>query len=622
MSYNFLRRFNADKTIDTTFNDLDKNVLKGSILTICPRDNGNLLIGGDFAIQEHVFSTMARIDMGGNIDPTLPPLDEILDTFTPDRSSLRFFEYFQGFFYIQFVDWEVGGRSRILRIDKDLLQYSIFTIEENVNSNDTVGFVKSESINRLILLRENSVLAIDPNGDIDNVITSTLNGIGFSDLSRYIQTRDGKVYLFCNYHTDEEFHNVVRLNEDLTFDTSFSIPLRPWDVFEIDNNRILVREYDTVIIHPNGDIQDILLPDFSYCYYFNEDIFFLFYDGRLAKYDPSFDLIEEKSFPLMRVYNSISDTNGVFLNGQNQNYDIKLIKLNQGWDVDTSSNYENISIDYEIYSLRIIDDYLYTLGDFRSLGSPPKKLIAELGPNGDFIDTVLNFDDIVYEPGAGVSSIIKSQDGKYYIGGIYHASYGGVEVSHLCRLNADLTLDPTFSNAEGFPYAEKIIIHPDSGVLFLIGQGMLVKLNSDGTIDYDFDDTLYENFYSYNNPINLYHINNLCVAPDGSILLVGQAEFQTENGSYISPIIRIDQDGNPYPNFMGFDVFGTGSEYLTEEELDYETHTSIVLIDDQILLGTSSQWEDIPYRWIYLNLNDGSFIREKSMPLTNVLSKK
>jgi uncharacterized delta-60 repeat protein len=197
----------------------------------------------------------------------------------------------------------------------------------------------------------------------------------------------------------------------------------------------------------------------------------------------------------------------------------------------------------------------------------PPSLFAQNPNNGTFIasdltspalrlintttNTIENdFNNSIGFNGA-VFSIAIQPDGKILVGGSF-TTYKGLTANRIIRLNSDGTKDLTFDNSIGFNSdVRSIAIQPDGKILcggfFTTYKGLtanrIIRLNSDGTKDLTFDNSIGFNFTVLLVPIQ----------PDGKILVGGA--FTTYKGVTANRIIRLNSDGTKdltFDNLIGF----------------------------------------------------------------------
>lgn len=146
-------------------------------------------------------------------------------------------------------------------------------------------------------------------------------------------------------------------------------------------------------------------------------------------------------------------------------------------------------------------------------------------------------------PDAAVNTIAVQPDGKLLISGSF-TSYNNVATS-FTRLNADGTSDPTFQPGSG-PNAEvtQVVFQPDGKMIILGGfteydgvpKQYSARINADGTLDNSFSSA---SFKWNNDDINP---NSLAVLPNGKIIAGGL--FTSVNGTPITNIAMLNSDGS------------------------------------------------------------------------------
>lgn len=185
-------------------------------------------------------------------------------------------------------------------------------------------------------------------------------------------------------------------------------------------------------------------------------------------------------------------------------------------------------------------------GEFAVIHSTNRKNIARLNTNGSV--------DATFNPGtgfnAGVSAIVIQPDGKILVGGSF-TQYNGAAANRLVRLNANGTLDATFSIGTGSTGGIRAMaLQPDGKILvggfFTQFNGTpykyMVRLNANGSIDPTF---VIGTGFSYT-------VNEIALQSDGKVVVGG--EFSTYNGVSAESIIRLNSDGTVDPAF----TYGTG----------------------------------------------------------------
>ena len=190
-------------------------------------------------------------------------------------------------------------------------------------------------------------------------------------------------------------------------------------------------------------------------------------------------------------------------------------------------------------------------GSFTTYNGSTVNCITRLNSDGS-IDTGFN-------PGGtganfAVSSIAIQSDGKILIGGSF-TTYNGSTVNYITRLNSDGSIDTGFNSSGTGANTPVLSIAIQSDGKILIGgafsiyngiaAGRIIRLNSDGSRDTDFN----SGGVGANSTVRSIAIQN-----DGDILIGGV--FTGYNGSTVNYITRLNSDGI---RDTGFNSSGTGA---------------------------------------------------------------
>ena len=147
----------------------------------------------------------------------------------------------------------------------------------------------------------------------------------------------------------------------------------------------------------------------------------------------------------------------------------------------------------------------------------------------------------------GVNTVVQQSDGKILVGGEF-TNFNGLSKNRLVRLNSNGSIDLDFNIGSGFGgFVNSIVIQPDGKILIggtLVSYNgtlkrAIVRLNSDGSLDSNFN---VENIFA--NCINQSggggYVLDIKIQNDGKILCVGS--FLNLQG--YNNIIRLNQDGS------------------------------------------------------------------------------
>jgi uncharacterized delta-60 repeat protein len=166
--------------------------------------------------------------------------------------------------------------------------------------------------------------------------------------------------------------------------------------------------------------------------------------------------------------------------------------------------------------------------------------------------------DVAFTPGTGANSTINTiviqPDGKILIGGAF-TSYNGTAINRVARLNANGTIDATFTVGTGAAnIVYSLALQPDGKIIvggaFTTFNGVtinrIVRLNADGTADTGFT----PGTGASNN------VYSIIVQPDNNIIIAGA--FTTYNGTSRARIARLNADGTLESTFNP----GTGANNI------------------------------------------------------------
>lgn len=232
------------------------------------------------------------------------------------------------------------------------------------------------------------------------------------------------------------------------------------------------------------------------------------------------------------------------LNGNAQNY---LVRLNADGTKDTSFNVEP-GLNYIVYSIAIQSDgKILVGGEFNSFNGNTQNYLIRLNADGTK-DTSFNI-------GVGFNSYIEDiaiqSDGKILVGGQF-TTFNGSTQKYLVRLNANGTRDNSFNVGTKFNNTVLTIVVQSDDKILIGGnfttfngsaQNRLIRLNTDGTKDSNFD--IGTGFTVAN--ANYFSLYSIVLQPDGKILVGGA--FNTFNGNIENRLIRLHTDGTKDSSF-------------------------------------------------------------------------
>jgi uncharacterized delta-60 repeat protein len=177
-------------------------------------------------------------------------------------------------------------------------------------------------------------------------------------------------------------------------------------------------------------------------------------------------------------------------------------------------------------------------GTFTAVDGVQRNSLARLNIDGS-VDT--SFDPAgTGGPNGSVYALALQSDGRIYVGGSFN-SVGATARASLARLNANGSLDASFTEANEFVFSVRaLLLQPDgklvTGWEFGAGEGnyIIVRLNTNGTLDTTFNVSLGDSSPTL-------YVSTLTWQPDdgaGKILIAGN--FPTINGTPRNCVARVN----------------------------------------------------------------------------------
>jgi uncharacterized delta-60 repeat protein len=215
----------------------------------------------------------------------------------------------------------------------------------------------------------------------------------------------------------------------------------------------------------------------------------------------------------------------------------RLVRLNPDGSVDASFN-TGTSFNYMVYSIALQPDgKIMVAGSFTTYKGVAVKKVIRIQSNGD-LDTSFN---IGINPNDTPNLVVIQSDGKLLVGGDF-ATFNGVTSNKLIRLNADGSVDTSFSVGTGFVGTiYTMALQSDAKILVggslskYKGQtiGKIVRLNSDGTLD-----TMFNSGTGFSGGT----VRSIVVQSNGRIL-VGGSFSGNYNGTTVKRMLRLLPNG-------------------------------------------------------------------------------
>ena len=264
----------------------------------------------------------------------------------------------------------------------------------------------------------------------------------------------------------------------------------------------------------------------------------------------------------------------------------RIARLNQGGAVDLTFD-PGAGADNAIFAMALqSDDKVVIGGGFSTFNGIGRNFIARLNANGTLDNT--------FDPGTGangpVFAVAVQSDGKIVMGGDF-TSVNGFALTNLARLNADGSVDTSFTIGTGANSTVRSILLQSDGKILMAGSftnyagsavGRVARLHSTGLLDGTF------------NPGGIGADNAvfyMTVQGDGKMLLGG--DFTRFNGVSRNRFTRLNPDGTTDPTIN----IGTGANNFVA--------AIAVQTDSKILLaGGFTMFNSVPKNYL-TRLNGG-----------------
>ena len=245
----------------------------------------------------------------------------------------------------------------------------------------------------------------------------------------------------------------------------------------------------------------------------------------------------------------LNPTNGLILAGEVNNPYYRIVNSINNNTLNDFDNTNGFNFTVRVISIQS-DGKILVGGNFTTYKGLTENSIIRLNTDGT--------KDLSFNNSIGfnvqVSSISIQSDGKILVGGSF-TTYKGLIENRIIRLNSDGTKDLTFDNSIGFNIAPTIISIQSDGKILCMGaftsykgltENRIIRLNTDGTKDLTFDNSI-----GFNNTVL-----DINIQSDGKILVGGN--FTTYKGLTENRIIRLNTDGTKdltFDNSIGFNGF-------------------------------------------------------------------
>lgn len=563
---NRIARLNSDGTLDTSFNPGTGLDNLTSEIVLLP--NGQMLVGGAFStVNGTSCIAIARLNADGSLDPTFNSGGNgVSSTGSSYSNSVGAIVVLSdGRIYIggsfTYYNNTIRIREAILYAD-GTLDPTFVTGTGTGGPNAAVQDATQQPDGKLVIVGDfnnyngisrNRIARINLDGTVDMTLNpSYSSSIGFNNGLRTVNILpDGDILASgqATAYSGTTISKMARLNPDGSLDAGFNTGTG----FTYPGYSSYVN-----ISLPQADGKILVGGTFRYLngqYYRN--LVRLNSDGTL---DPSFNSgsgfnsgavnsVKELPDGKLIVGGEFNRFNGVTREG--------LVKLNADGTLDSSFPITNFATGGDFRCVRKViiqpDGKILIAGSFYGINGSSRKCIARLNADGT-LETAFNPNITISDT---IHAMVLQPDGKIVIGGKFSA-VDGISRSNIARLNADGTLDATFTVGSGFLFTVRSLALQSDGKILAGGDftyyagttiNRIVRLNTNGVLDPTFN---------VGNGCNN-TVNSITVQPDGKILIGGK--FNTFNSTIAYRMARVLTNGSPDPSF----VIGTGFNNTVSE---------------------------------------------------------
>jgi uncharacterized delta-60 repeat protein len=565
---NRIARLNTDGSLDNTF--LGGTGASYTVNTINVQADGKIIIGGEFTSFDGTsINRIARLNSDGTLDATFNvgtgADGSINSSVLQSDGKLIIAGSFQ--------DFNGTSLGKIARLNTDGSVDTGFNPGSGASS--YVNTISVQSDGKIIVagyfsffagVSKNYIARLNSNGTLDGTFVCGTGGINPAVLTSLIQT-DGKIViggLFTTYNGITK-SGLARINSDGSIDSGFNTGSGA------NNNEVLssaLQSDGKILI--GGSFRKYNSKERNCLSRINDDgsldSNFVVGTGLYNNFNPYF--VSVKTI-------SIQTDGKIIIGGDFGSYNgatsVNIARLNTDGTLDgtfvTGAGTTGGGAFSTVYASAIQSDgKIIIAGEFSAYNGTNIKRIARLKSDGTL--------DTTFKPGTGPNSTIISlgiqSDGKILIGG-YFTTYNGTAINYFARLNADGSLDGTFTVGTGAGGQVNSIAVQSDGKIVIAGyffsynsvaRYFIARINSDGTLD-----------NTFNNPGTGPNgqINSASINSDGKVIVGGN--FTTYNGTSKKYLARLNSDGTLDATFN----IGSGASDFV--------YTTAIQPDEKIIIG-------------------------------------
>lgn len=591
-----LIRLNADGSIDASFNTAI-GVNTGIVYDLALQPDGNIIVVGSFSKYNGVNANkIARVSPNGNLDTTFitgsgasATVEEVQIQLDGKIILSGSFDSFNGALNtVKIVRLNVGGDVDATFVSGTGFDATITALELQPDGKILVGGAfttyNGASANRIVRL--------NTDGSVD---AGFISGFGFSNGGvSVIKTNALREIMvggsFTGTYNGIDVNRLVLLNPNGILSPNFDIGTGPasatvydlaldsdgswyiggsFSVFDSQNQGRLAKidafgvldvGYLTAGVGFDNSVLKVLSLSNNKTMAFGSFTKFngasslriarLLVDGTL---DTTFDMLGSGADGIIRNA-IIQPDNKIILVGSFKNYNgvsaNRIIRISEEGSVDPSF-IVGTGANNQIYAIALQPDGKIIIGgNFTNYNGTLVNRITRLLPDGTI--------DPSFNVGLGADAIVETlllqSDSKIVVGGRF-VTFNGNSFNHLVRLNADGSIDTSFTIGAGFDkYVYTIAKQSDEklvlGGTFLNYNGVsakrIIRLNTDGSLDSSF---------AIGTGFSNGELRTILIQPDGRIL-AGGTFSGTYNGTIVKRMLRLLPTGG-YDNSFLVNLNGT-----------------------------------------------------------------
>jgi uncharacterized delta-60 repeat protein len=522
---NRLTRLNADGSLDSTFNV--GTGASGGIFSLLLQPDGKAVLGGDFTtFNGSPRNSLTRVNADGSVDSSFLPATSSggvrdIQLQTDGKIVIGGFLFFPNTF-----------DKAIARLNADGSLDTAFNLgSTSFNSSEAFGMVLQPNGKILVggqfihfnNVARNNLARLNNDGSLDAAFTTGTDA--HSEIKTLAVQPDGRILMGGNFPSLNNLNGQFGLariaangNTDSTF---FAGPFG--GSFAV--NALALKDGNIVIGGDFTALGDKFIPR-----------------GRVARLtangdvDMTFNPNPGPNTPVLAL--AVQPDNKVIIAGAFTAVQFTsrsgIARLNANGGLDTTFN-PGSGANGQVSAVALQPDGKVLIGGaFTSFNGLPRSGVARLNADGSL--------DESFATGSGfnntVNALALQPDGKILIGGAF-TSYNGATRNRLARLNADGSLDLSFSGDGANKSVHALALQPDGKIIVggnftsfnNIAANRIARLNINGSLDTAFNTGAGANA----------RISSVALQPDGNILIGGV--FGQVNGTPHNSIARLLGDG-------------------------------------------------------------------------------